>query len=170
MTTSFENPGQGPERDPEDLRQAAADFRVLYYGADADPGPPPAMAELAPEVMDLVDQVVYGEGLQSPRTGLADPQPLHHRRHYGARAQPPAIAPPYPGRPEHRRHQGTDQRDHRPDGLLRRYARGGQRLPGSQRDLRRTRRSPARAAAGPPAHSPARRPAHFRNPGEERQR
>ena len=63
-------PDDSPEHGPEDLRQAAADFRVLYYGHDADPGPPPAMAELAPEVMDLVDQVVYGEIYNRPGLNL----------------------------------------------------------------------------------------------------
>ena len=53
-----------------DLRRAAADFRNRYYGPEGDPGPPPAMAELAPEVMELVDSVVYGEIYNRPAVDL----------------------------------------------------------------------------------------------------
>ena len=45
----------------KDLDQAAWDFRQRYYGPDNNPVPPAAMAELAPEVMRLVDSVIYGE-------------------------------------------------------------------------------------------------------------
>ena len=55
---------------PDDLRQAAAELRRRYYGDDGRPGPPPAMAELAPEIMDLVDQVVYGEIYNRPAVDL----------------------------------------------------------------------------------------------------
>ena len=54
----------------KDLRQAAADFRRRYYGPRGNPGPPSAMAELAPEVMDLVDSVVYGEIYNRPAVNL----------------------------------------------------------------------------------------------------
>ena len=54
----------------KDLRQAAADFRRRYYGPRGNPGPPAAMAELAPEVMELVDSVVYGEIYNRPAVNL----------------------------------------------------------------------------------------------------
>ena len=42
----------------KDLDKAAWDFRQRYYGPDNNPVPPAAMAELAPEVMRLVDSVI----------------------------------------------------------------------------------------------------------------
>ena len=54
----------------KDLRQAAADFRRRYYGPSNNPGQPPAMSELAPEVMDLVDSVIYGEIYNRPAVNL----------------------------------------------------------------------------------------------------
>ena len=54
----------------KDLRRAAADFRHRYYGPRGNPGPPSAMAELAPEVMELVDSVVYGEIYNRPAVNL----------------------------------------------------------------------------------------------------
>ena len=54
----------------KDLRQAAADFRQRYYGPSNNPGQPPAMSELAPEVMDLVDSVIYGEIYNRPAVNL----------------------------------------------------------------------------------------------------
>jgi len=58
------------ERSPKDLRRAAADFRLRYYGRYGNPGPPPAMAELAPEVMQLVDETIYGEIYNRPAVNL----------------------------------------------------------------------------------------------------
>ncbi|SVA95828.1 uncharacterized protein METZ01_LOCUS148682 [marine metagenome] len=58
------------ERGPKDLRRAAADFRLRYYGRYGNPGPPPAMAELAPEVMQLVDETIYGEIYNRPAVNL----------------------------------------------------------------------------------------------------
>ena len=55
---------------PKDLRRAAADFRRRYYGPRGNPGPPSAMAELAPEVMELVDSVIYGESYNRPEVNL----------------------------------------------------------------------------------------------------
>ena len=54
----------------KDLRRAAAEFRRRYYGPRGNPGPPPAMAELAPEVMELVDSVLYGEIYNRPAVNL----------------------------------------------------------------------------------------------------
>ena len=54
----------------KDLRRAAADFRRRYYGPRGNPGPPSAMAELAPEVMELVDSVIYGEIYNRPEVNL----------------------------------------------------------------------------------------------------
>ena len=54
----------------KDLRRAAAEFRRRYYGPRGNPGPPSAMAELAPEVMELVDSVVYGEIYNRPAVNL----------------------------------------------------------------------------------------------------
>ena len=54
----------------KDLRQAAHDFRRRYYGPRGNPDPPSAMAELAPEVMELVDSVVYGEVYNRPAVNL----------------------------------------------------------------------------------------------------
>ena len=54
----------------KDLRRAAQEFRLRYYGREGNPGPPPAMAELAPEVMQLVDEVVYGEVYNRPAVNL----------------------------------------------------------------------------------------------------
>ena len=57
--------------EPEsDLDQAAADFRMRYYGPANNPDPPAAMAELAPEIMKLVDSVVYGEVYNRPAVDL----------------------------------------------------------------------------------------------------
>ena len=53
-----------------DLDEAAADFRMRYYGPQNNPQPPAAMAELAPEVMRLVDAVVYGEIYNRPAVDL----------------------------------------------------------------------------------------------------
>ena len=53
-----------------DLDEAAADFRMRYYGPGNNPQPPAAMAELAPEVMRLVDAVVYGEIYNRPAVDL----------------------------------------------------------------------------------------------------
>ena len=58
------------ERGPKDLRRAAAEFRLRYYGRYGNPGPPPAMAELAPEVMQLVDETIYGEIYNRPAVNL----------------------------------------------------------------------------------------------------
>ncbi|PKB72862.1 MAG: hypothetical protein BZY75_04980 [SAR202 cluster bacterium Io17-Chloro-G7] len=55
---------------PKDLRQAAAEFRRRYYGPSNSPGQPPAMSELAPEVMNLVDSVIYGEIYNRPAVNL----------------------------------------------------------------------------------------------------
>jgi 4-carboxymuconolactone decarboxylase len=54
----------------KDLRKAAADFRRRYYGPRGNPGPPSAMAELAPEVMESVDSVLYGEIYNRPAVNL----------------------------------------------------------------------------------------------------
>ena len=54
----------------KDLDQAAWDFRQRYYGPDNNPVPPAAMAELAPEVMRLVDSVIYGEIYNRPAVDL----------------------------------------------------------------------------------------------------
>ncbi|MQG26849.1 MAG: hypothetical protein FI723_00510 [SAR202 cluster bacterium] len=72
------SPEDGPEEqsndDPQgmakDLDQAALDFRQRYYGPDNSPVPPAAMAELAPEVMRLVDSVIYGEIYNRPAVDL----------------------------------------------------------------------------------------------------
>ena len=53
-----------------DLDQAARDFRQRYYGPDNNPVPPAAMQELAPEVMRLVDSVIYGEIYNRPAVDL----------------------------------------------------------------------------------------------------
>ena len=58
------------ERGPKDLRRAAQEFRLRYYGREGNPGQPPAMAELAPEVMQMVDEVVYGEVYNRPAVNL----------------------------------------------------------------------------------------------------
>ena len=65
MTIDHDTPG--PE---SDLDQAAADFRMRYYGPANNPDPPAAMAELAPEIMKLVDSVVYGEVYNRPAVDL----------------------------------------------------------------------------------------------------
>ena len=58
-------------QNPELARdQAAADFRMRYYGPDNNPEPPEAMEELAPEIMRLVDSVVYGEIYNRPAVDL----------------------------------------------------------------------------------------------------
>ena len=54
----------------KDLDLAAWDFRQRYYGPDNNPVPPAAMAELAPEVMRLVDSVIYGEIDNRPAVDL----------------------------------------------------------------------------------------------------
>ena len=54
----------------KDLDQAAWDFRQRYYGPENNPVPPAAMAELAPEVMRLVDSVIYGEIYNRPAVDL----------------------------------------------------------------------------------------------------
>ena len=53
-----------------DLEEAAAEFRMRYYGPENNPEPPAAMAELAPDVMGLVDAVVYGEIYNRPAVDL----------------------------------------------------------------------------------------------------
>ena len=53
-----------------DLEEAAAEFRMRYYGPDNNPHPPAAMLELAPDVMGLVDAVVYGEIYNRPAVDL----------------------------------------------------------------------------------------------------
>ena len=58
------------EDDAVDLEEAAAEFRMLYYGPDNNPQPPAAMLELAPDVMRLVDAVVYGEIYNRPAVDL----------------------------------------------------------------------------------------------------
>ena len=58
------------DEDVKDLDQAAWDFRQRYYGPDNNPVPPAAMAELAPEVMRLVDSVIYGEIYNRPAVDL----------------------------------------------------------------------------------------------------
>ena len=65
MTIDHDTPG--PE---SNLDQAAADFRMRYYGPANNPDPPAAMAELAPEIMKLVDSVVYGEVYNRPAVDL----------------------------------------------------------------------------------------------------
>jgi 4-carboxymuconolactone decarboxylase len=65
LTIDHDTPG--PE---SDLDQAAADFRMRYYGPANNPDPPAAMAELAPEIMKLVDSVVYGEVYNRPAVDL----------------------------------------------------------------------------------------------------
>ena len=45
-------------------------FPAAYYGPDNNPVPPAAMAELAPEVMRLVDSVIYGEIYNRPAVDL----------------------------------------------------------------------------------------------------
>ncbi len=58
-------------RNPNNDRdKAAADFRMRYYGPDNNPEPPEAMEELAPEIMRLVDSVVYGEIYNRPAVDL----------------------------------------------------------------------------------------------------
>ena len=70
----LENGDDGLEEDDEefavDLEEAAAEFRMLYYGAENNPEPPAAMMELAPDVMRLVDAVVYGEIYNRPGVDL----------------------------------------------------------------------------------------------------
>ncbi len=61
---------ENPQRGAKDLDQAALDFRQRYYGPDNNPVPPAAMAELAPEVMRLVDSVIYGEIYNRPVVDL----------------------------------------------------------------------------------------------------
>lgn len=68
---SSENHPEGdPQEGVKDLNQAALDFRQAYYGPDNNPAPPAAMAELAPEVMRLVDAVIYGEIYNRPAVDL----------------------------------------------------------------------------------------------------
>ena len=57
-------------QDPDDLTQAAAEFRRRYFGPRNNPGPPAAMAELAPRVTELVDAVVYGEIYNRPAVNV----------------------------------------------------------------------------------------------------
>ena len=64
------SPEDSPEELGKDLDQAALDFRQAYYGPDNSPVPPAAMAELAPEVMRLVDSVIYGEIYNRPAVDL----------------------------------------------------------------------------------------------------
>lgn len=64
------SPEDSPEEPGKDLDQAALDFRQAYYGPDNSPVPPAAMAELAPEVMRLVDSVIYGEIYNRPAVDL----------------------------------------------------------------------------------------------------
>ena len=63
-------PQDNPQENAKDLDQAAVDFRQRYYGPDNNPFPPAAMAELAPEVMRLVDSVIYGEIYNRPAVDL----------------------------------------------------------------------------------------------------
>ena len=58
------------ELETVDLEEAAAEFRMRYYGPDNNPQPPAAMLELAPDVMGLVDAVVYGEIYNRPAVDL----------------------------------------------------------------------------------------------------
>ena len=70
-TLSSENHPEGDlQEGVKDLNQAALDFRQAYYGPDNNPAPPAAMAELAPEVMRLVDAVIYGEIYNRPAVDL----------------------------------------------------------------------------------------------------
>ena len=62
--------GIDDEIDAVDLEEAAAEFRMHYYGPENNPEPPAAMAELAPDVMRLVDAVVYGEIYNRPGVDL----------------------------------------------------------------------------------------------------
>ena len=62
--------GEDDEIEAVDLEEAAADFRMRYYGPENNPQPPAAMAELAPDVMRLVDAVVYGEIYNRPAVDL----------------------------------------------------------------------------------------------------
>ena len=64
------SPEETPQENAKDLDQAAIDFRQRYYGPDNNPVPPAAMAELAPEVMRLVDSVIYGEIYNRPAVDL----------------------------------------------------------------------------------------------------
>ena len=54
----------------DDLERAAAEFRLRYYGRSDNPDPATAMAELAPEVMRLVDAAIYGEVYNRPAVDL----------------------------------------------------------------------------------------------------
>ena len=65
-----DNSEYNPKEGAKDLDQAALDFRQTYYGPDNNPVPPAAMAELAPEVMRLVDSVIYGEIYNRPAVDL----------------------------------------------------------------------------------------------------
>ena len=65
-----DSPGHNPGKPGKDLDQAAFDFRQTYYGPDNNPVPPAAMAELAPDVMRLVDSVIYGEIYNRPAVDL----------------------------------------------------------------------------------------------------
>ncbi|PKB70745.1 MAG: hypothetical protein BZY87_09515 [SAR202 cluster bacterium Io17-Chloro-G6] len=58
------------ENGSNNLDQAANEFRQRYYGPGNNPVPPAAMAELAPEVMRLVDSVIYGEIYNRPAVDL----------------------------------------------------------------------------------------------------
>ena len=64
------SPEEKPKEIAKDLDQAAMDFRQRYYGPDNNPVPPAAMAELSPEVMRLVDSVIYGEIYNLPAVDL----------------------------------------------------------------------------------------------------
>ena len=97
---------------------------------------------------------------------------MHHRRAGGFGPQSADDQAAYNRRTAHRRHRGRNLRDHRPDGILRRDACGGERFPHRQRDLRRagSRAFNTQAPTGPscccwppsqrlrPALSPRERP------------
>ena len=84
---------------------------------------------------------------------------MHHRRAGGLGSQPADGQAAHHRRAPRWRDQRRNNRNHRADGVLRRNAGGGQRLPGRQRDFRRTGRPtgyghpPAPAYSGASAHT-----------------
>ena len=134
-----------------DLDEAAAEFRMRYYGPDNNPQPPAAMVELAPEVMRLVDAVVYGEIYNRPAVDLKTRSLCTIAALVVLGHSPQMIKRHITGRAAYRRHRGRNLGNHRADGVLRRDASGGERLSHSQGDLRRAGgRHPGCTPAVPP--------------------
>ena len=126
-----------------DLEEAAAEFRMLYYGPDNNPEPPDGYGwSWLPDVMRLVDAVVYGEIYNRPGVDLRTRSLCTIAALVVIGHSPQMIKRHITRCAAHRRYRGGDLRNHRPDGVLRWHAGCGKCLPHRQGDLRRTGRPP----------------------------